>query len=160
MKKTKEKGTQVYRRRKPVTSTPVKRHCNARRAEGTKRRRQECRKEASFLVSPDASPVACKADRQDTTYEPDNSTCTLEATFADEGDEDEMHANQKDYFLVHRTCLVTLLNQCRTCSSPSCTVNLFTLVHASQQELNVHTHMCTRGQASHLLETSREATLT
>lgn len=84
MKKTKEKGTQVYRRRKPVISTPVKRHCNAQRAEGTKRRRQECRKEASFLVSPDASPVACKADRQDTTYEPDNSTCTLEATFVDE----------------------------------------------------------------------------
>ncbi|KAH7931627.1 hypothetical protein HPB49_026333 [Dermacentor silvarum] len=59
------------------------------------------------------------------------------------GDEDEMHANQKDYFLVHRTCLVTLLNQCRTCSSPSCTVNLFytgTRITARTECPHAHVH--------------------
>ncbi|XP_065304036.1 uncharacterized protein [Dermacentor albipictus] len=40
MKETKENGTQVCRRRKPVTSTPVKRRYSARRADGAKRRRQ------------------------------------------------------------------------------------------------------------------------
>lgn len=54
-----------------------------------------------------------------------------------------MHANQKDYFLVHRTCLVTLLNQCRTCSSPSCTVNLFytgTRITARTECPHAHVH--------------------
>ncbi|XP_065289971.2 uncharacterized protein [Dermacentor albipictus] len=142
MKETKEKGTQVCRRRKPVTSTPVKRRYSARRADGAKRRRQTSRQEASFLTSPDASPVACKADRHDTTYEPDNSTCTLDATLADESDEDA-HANRKDYFLVHSTCLVTLLSQCRTCLSASCTVKLFytgTRITAETECPHAHVH--------------------
>ncbi|XP_072144133.1 uncharacterized protein [Dermacentor andersoni] len=38
MKQSKEKGMQVCRRRKPVTSTPVKRRYSARRVDGAKRR--------------------------------------------------------------------------------------------------------------------------
>ncbi|XP_065281510.1 uncharacterized protein [Dermacentor albipictus] len=71
------------------------------------------------------------------------TTRTLDATLADENDEDEIHANRKDYFLVHITCPVTLLSQCRTCLSASCTVNLFytgTRITAETECLHAHVH--------------------
>ncbi|XP_054927727.1 uncharacterized protein [Dermacentor andersoni] len=127
----------------PKTSTPIKRRRTTCVRKPVKHRRRTPAKDISYVPSPDVSPVLQYPDMHDTTYEPEELTCTPEVTF-DECDMDEGCTQHKDYFLVSRDNLLTLLNTCRTCLSTSCTVSLScsgTRITAKTECPRGHEHM-------------------